>query len=452
MDRYWLSDPNFIKLCDFVAMGELICLTGSGISKGLRLKNGTGAPDWFRLLQAIRAQLEDRLTDNERLDLDILLTKHSPGEHMIEASSILYHLDPEAFMQALADSVDLEKDATSPVHRRLLELAPKGILTYNYDAAHENAIAQDTRCGKWETVLPSDNERIVRILKQTLGAHFLFKMHGTADQRSSLVLTRESYRDLFTRYPYYKPFLQQIFTNHHLLIVGFGMSDPDFETLLRDVFSTFGSPIQEHIVFKHIKTKSPQDTLYRLRYGLNFLYVEDFSHIPRILADCIRTPGTLLQEILEKSVSPALAHRGEAHSKTRQLSPIGKRCLADLLEERIRGNIAREHTPGYDRDFENSEYIFTYGVIADSTDDPAYRDFLIREVIEKSTHGESVAHGLMHLRDVLKKEDFPIVAHWLEYFRTPRFRNDPNHRESPARVYKYCESIYYLMKAKYDIP
>lgn len=451
MDRYWLSDPNFIKLCDFVAMGDLICLTGSGISKGLKLKNGSGAPDWFRLLQSIRAQLEDTLTESARLDLDILLTKHSPGEHMIEASSILYHLDPESFMQALADSVDLQEGATSLVHRRLLELDPTGILTYNYDAAHENAIAQDEHCGKWERVLPSDNERIVQILKQELGGHFLFKMHGTADQRSSLVLTRESYRDLFTRYPYYKPFLQQIFTNHHLLIVGFGMSDPDFETLLRDVFSTFGSPIQEHIVFKHIKTKSAQDTLYRLRYGLNFLYVEDFAHIPEILADCIRTPGKLLQEILEKSVSPALEHRGEAHSKTRQLSIIGKRCLADLLEERILKNIAEEGMPGYDRDFENCEYVFTYGVIADSTDDPEYKEFLIRQVIEKSSHGETVAHGLMHLRDVMKKEDFPIVEQWLEHFKVPRFRADPDSKDSHARVYKYCESIYYLMKAKYDI-
>jgi len=451
MDRYWLCDPNFIKLCDFVAQGELICLTGSGISKGLKLKNGSGAPDWFRLLQSIRARLEDRLTEAERQDLDILLTKHSPGEHMIEASSILYHREPELFMDALADSVDLQEGATSLAHRRLLELDPKGILTYNYDAAHENAIAQDSRCGVWETVLPSDNERIVKILKHTLGAHFLFKMHGTADQRGSLVLTRESYRDLFTRYPYYKPFLQQIFTNHHLLIVGFGMSDPDFETLLRDVFSTFGSPIQEHIVFKHIKTKSAQDTLYRLRYGLNFLYVEDFAHIPQILADCIRTPGTLLREILDKSVSPALEHRGEAHSKARQLSLIGKRCLADLLEDRILSNIAAENLPGYDRDFENSEYVFTYGVIADSTDDPKYKSFLIRQVIEKSTHGETVAHGLMHLRDVMKKEDFPTVERWLEHFKTPRFRPDPDSADSQARVYKYCESIYYLMKAKYDI-
>ncbi len=452
MGDYWLSDPNFIKLCDFTARGDLILLTGSGISKGLALKNGSGAPDWYRLLLGIREKLEDRLTDSQRLDLDILLTKQSPGEHMIEASSILYHQDPELFLQALADSVDLQEGATSLAHRRLLELQPVGILTYNYDCAHENAIAQDPACGKWETLLPSDNDRIVEILKQTLGARFLFKMHGTADRRSSLVLTRETYRDLFTRYPYYKPFLQQILTNHHLLIVGFGMSDPDFETLLRDVFSTFGSPIQEHIVIKHIKTKSAQDTLYRLRYGLNFLYVEDFAHIPRILADCIRTPGTLLQQILEKTVSRALEDRGQAHAMVRQLSPIGKRCLADLLEEKILQGIAAGDLATPEQDFETSEYVFTYGVIADSTDAPAYRDFLMRQVIEKSAHGESVAHALMHLRDVLKKEDFPRIARWLDYFSSPRFRKDPENPDSQARVLKYCESIYYLLKAKYDIP
>lgn len=89
-------------------------------------------------------------------------------------------------------------------------------------------------------------------------------MHGTAEDIESMVLTRESYRNLLNKYPYYKAFIQHVFTNYQLLIIGFGMSDPDFDSLLQNIFSVFGSPIQEHIVIKHKNEKTSKDTLYKL--------------------------------------------------------------------------------------------------------------------------------------------------------------------------------------------
>ena len=39
-DCYWREDPVFKKLCDMVAKGNMVCLTGSGISKELLNKKG----------------------------------------------------------------------------------------------------------------------------------------------------------------------------------------------------------------------------------------------------------------------------------------------------------------------------------------------------------------------------------------------------------------------------
>ena len=449
--KKWLSDPNFVKLCDFVAQGNLICLTGSGISKGLRLKNSGCAPDWNELLRNIMKSVNDDLSDTERSDLDELLVQNAPGENLIEASSILYSKNAEGFLTALADSVDLMPRETSLTHKRILDLSPQGILTYNYDSAHENAIAQNSCCREWNVILPSDNAQIINILKQNITQPFLLKMHGSVNQKSSMVLTRESYRDLFVKYPFYKSFMQQIFTNHHLLIVGFRMSDPDFEMLLQNVFSTFGSPIQEHIVIKHINDKTSKDTVYRLRYGLNFLYIDNFSDIPRILDDCTHVLGNDLKDILKDCICDKIEIRGKAHSDVRSLSPVGKKCLANFLEELIRERITQEQMTDYNFNTETSEYVYTYGVIASSTKDANYTNFLIHEVVGKSIYAEPIAHALVHLRDLLKKDDLCIVEQWLARFKDSQLKVDIHNPDPHNRVYKYCESIYFLLKAKYDI-
>lgn len=447
----WLSNENFIKLCDIVARNKLVCFTGAGISKGLKLKNDNDAPDWKGLLINIKNSLEARLSDMEKEDLAKLLGDEATGEHLIEAATILHRKDESLFLDTLVDSVDLKPDETSQTHMQLLNLSPRGILTYNYDIAHENAI-QKADCGdKWERILPSGNAAVIEALKNDLHKQFLFKMHGSVDDKESMVLTRESYRDLLVKYPYYKFFIQQILTNYQLLIIGFGFSDPDFEMLLQDLFSTFGSPIQEHIVIRHIDDRSSKDVIYRLRYGLHYLYVEDFSDIPEILKDCMHTPGNIIKNILSECVSPELSVRSESHRKVRKLSDSGKKCLANILEDLIKNNIKAEHLADYNDNTITSEYVYTYGVLACSSHSGAYKEFLINEVVNKSIYSEPIAHALVHLRDILEENDIELVERWLQDLPNKKYKVDLKNPDSNNRVLKYCESIYYLLKAKYRI-
>ena len=447
----WKNDRVFEMLCDFVAEGHLVCLTGSGISRGLKLKNEKVSPDWNELLRELtQAQtIKDKLTEQQQKNLIDLLVDNAPGENLIEASSILFQADKDAFLDTLSSSVDLKEGETSQIHQKLLDLHPKGILTYNYDVAHENAIKANNAEDKWCTVIPEDNDKIVEILKNKFEKNFLFKMHGSVKEKLSMVLTRESYRNLFIKYPYYKAFVQQIFTNYHLLIVGFRMSDPDFDMLLQNVFSTFGSPVQEHIVIKHINEKSPKDIVYTLRYGLNFLYIDDFSDIPDILQASTKTQGTIIKNILRNCVDTEISVRGKTHAEVRALSTAGKKCLAGVLENIIKKNIALEDTEGYNLNTETSEYVYTYGVLAVSTKEKHQKDFLIHEVMEKSKFSEPIAHALVHLRDILSLSDLEKVEEWKSKFKNPLFNTDRKNLDENNRVYKYCEAIYYLLLAKH---
>lgn len=453
-DQPWRKDENFIKLCDIVASNKLICLTGSGISKNLLLKDGKSAPDWKDLLLEINDRINSgprNLEKNQEQDLKKLLSRKPSGEQLIEAASMLYNIDKDVFDKSLRESVDLKVGQTSDVHRKLLDLKPRGILTYNYDVAHENAL-NERGAKNWSTILPADGEKIVDLIKNDLDKNFLFKMHGSVDPDTPMILTRDSYRDLFIKNPQYRAFMQHVFTNFQLLIVGFGLSDPDFDLLLQNVFSVFGSPVQEHIVIRHKKDRTPKDTLYRLRYGISFIYVNEYGQIADIIDDCTKYPGNTLNEILKKCIHPDKAQREEAHRMVRNLSEVGKKCLANILEAYITENIGKEGQKYYGLNTKTSEYVYTYGVIASSTKNKEYKDFLIHNVVEKSIYSEPVAHALYNLRDAVDESDMETAKKWTEIFsddKKRRFKHDPHNKDPYNRVLKYAEAIYYYLCAKY---
>ena len=56
--KYWHDNDVFKMLCDFVASDNFVCLTGSGISKGLKLKNNKATPDWNELLVNLKNSIK----------------------------------------------------------------------------------------------------------------------------------------------------------------------------------------------------------------------------------------------------------------------------------------------------------------------------------------------------------------------------------------------------------
>ncbi len=451
MDKKKLyNDSNFQKLCDIVAKDNLICITGSGISSGLKVKKYDSAPTWKALLTNIYNEIgTDVFSREENRDVKTLLYRKSPpGDHLIEVASILFKKDEKLFYKSLVDSVNLKRNETSLTHRNLLDLCPRGIVTFNYDVAHENAMRKAGTLKKWDVILPKDSDKIINMLKKGIRTPFLFKAHGTVKQPQTMILTGTSYRELFNQYPYYRVFMQHIFTNFNLLIIGFGLTDPDFDILLQNVFSIFGSPIQEHIVIKHKKQKSPQDTLFKLRYGLNFLYVDDFKDIPDILNECVSYPGPLLKAILQDCISTNFKIRGKAHREIRNLSNTGIQILTNILESKILDGIQQEQNDDYSCNTQTSEYVYSYGVIANATRNIHCKDFLIKEVVEKSEYSEPVAHALVHLRDLLDINEIDLVEKWLKTFEYKTWKIDENNEDADNRIISYCRAIYHLLSAK----
>ena len=454
LTQYWLSDPVFDLLCNIVASNKLICMTGAGISQSLPLKNSIGKiPNWKQLLEKIHSELKSDLDDDDNYNLSILLNDKPTGEQLIEAATIL-DKKYDKFINAFYKAIEHKVGATTKVHEMILDLKPRGILTYNYDYAHENALKNRTIYSNWDVLQPFEEDRLINTLRNQFQRPFLLKAHGTLDDKESIVLTRESYRHLLNKCLAYKAFVQNILTNYNLLIVGFGLSDPDFDLFVQYIFSMYGSTLREHVVIKHENEKSPNDTIYHLRYGLNFLYIKDFGDISSIFQDSICTLGSELRKLIDTSINGVTAdERSAAHRDIEMLNTNGKSCVENALKQQIQKLINRQHSLNFDEMEELSELVYTIGKLAKYDEHKSVKDFLISEIIEKCEYSEPVAHALITLREGLREDDLDFVSELILRFNetSPKLKVHPAHPDTDPdnRVPIYAKYIWAYLRARY---
>lgn len=195
------NDYNlFREICDIVSSDRLVCITGSGISSTLKQEKdkSKSLPTWLDLLLRMNIELSLYLNIEEKDDLNRLLTENASGTALIEAASILRNGRETKFDELFRSEVTPENRKTTETHRALLRIHPRGIITFNYDLAHENSINETGLSSDWEKLLPYDEEKIRKLLQNNLDHPFLLKAHGSIDSKEPLILTKDTYRDLST--------------------------------------------------------------------------------------------------------------------------------------------------------------------------------------------------------------------------------------------------------------
>ena len=534
-EKYWEKEQAFIELCDMVVRGNMFCLTGSGISKGLKNVDNKPLPEWQGLLERIYDSMknmpevtindEDKKTINRLLDkkdeklikeleeilrslpktntdkadqgtaaktINEVLDKHllskiptSSGEQLIAVASLLRNANPKIFDEELLKIVTPEGDQTTNVHRAIRDMNPCGIMTYNYDNGHEMAWVEKEKQKEKEAqkennaqgeeekaytlIVPSMKEEIRGLIEKGFDSekHLILKAHGSTDKENSLVLTSESYSDLFTKYSYYKTLVQDILLHHQMLIVGFGMQDPDFDRVIQDLFTTFGGPIQKHVVIMHENTQSKKDILYTQNYGFQYLYVKDFDDIPEILKDATKHVGNHVRQILDKTISPGenedgIRKRSIAHNELRSLNNAAKEIAAKGLQMRIEEQLrlcsenSDEYVP-----FELEEYVYSYGILLDTDDSEKTRKkFLIDEIITKCKNPKAVCHALYRIKDYLEIDDLEQIKAWRKKFADSGYFSSQGKEEIHVRFENgaeysrnviYCGFLEALVRSKYYI-
>ncbi len=428
------DSPAFELLSDLIAEDYLVVISGAGVSRGLERKDGKGKiPGWKELLAEIFGGLRAKLVREEAEEIEAVLSEADPSaQSLIEIASILREADEGEYVRELLAQVTPKSGACSPTHLAIEELCPRGIVTFNYDDCHENAFERKNREAP-RVLTPYSEEAMVESHQDRMRSRFVLKAHGCVrDTRPRLVLDWQSYRSLLAKQPAYRAFLQNVLTSFDCLFVGFGLSDPDFDTFVDVIAATYGSPVRQHIAIRRANNDASLEFVWRRRYGIQCLHVSDYSRIPSIIAEAARRAGPHLSSRLDDAVSDDFATRQSAHNYFRALGPLGKRSASEALKSRI--------TTERD-EFRLSEIVYSLGVI----DPRSNRQELIEAVANPSHRtAQPASRALTVLRPVLDHDDLEMIRDWVLFYKSNRYPDD-----SQGRLEKYCDYLLVYVLAKH---
>lgn len=144
----------------------------------------------------------------------------------------------ERFDELTPDSVDeltdgvvdenLTAEEASTEISLLRDIQPHAVITTNYDTFLETIFNNDGQeDGKYEVVI---GEQILSTPHKSVGE--ILKIHGSATQPDSLILTDEDYDEFTSRKRYLSSKMLTYFAEHPLLIVGYSASDPNVRSIL----------------------------------------------------------------------------------------------------------------------------------------------------------------------------------------------------------------------------
>ncbi len=197
------------ELAAVAAQGRLVPFMGAGVSVS------AGLPTWAKLIDQLAVTAELTGTQRHQLgELDVLDQGHVLRELFQEQG-----LD---FGATVVAAVDRDRYGLAPA--LLATLPVTQAVTLNYDRLFEIASAD---AGHRVAVLPEASA--------AAGDRWLLKLHGSVTDPSSIVLTRDDYLGYGANREALSAIVKALLITHHLLFVGFGLTDDHFHAIVHDV-------------------------------------------------------------------------------------------------------------------------------------------------------------------------------------------------------------------------
>jgi hypothetical protein len=203
------------RLAERAREKDLVLFVGAGASMG------AGLPSWSELLKRL-ATKDDLLDDDEVHQLESLDAR--------DAGAVLEHRF--GGRKELADAIIglAHTDRVALVHQLLASLPVTEAVTTNYDVCLETAFR--------------DAERPMRVLpREGAGGadRWLVKLHGSVDDPSRIVLSRQDYLRFEGEGVALAGIVQALLLTRHMLFIGYSLSDDNFHRLVHQVRAVIGA-------------------------------------------------------------------------------------------------------------------------------------------------------------------------------------------------------------------
>lgn len=203
-----------------------IVFLGAGASAGSNSLDGNRNPStWNQLLQKLIALMN---TDIDNL----IITDYIQKEKFLEAAEIIVkNISPADFSQFIREELITPRYQPSDIHKAILEIDPKIVITTNYDDIYDSfcrtgAAQEGYNISKYyESHITSDLRSPVRLI---------VKAHGCISDPSKIVLTKSQYFKARQENLNFYKVLDSLFLTHTILFIGYSLTDPDIQLVLEN--------------------------------------------------------------------------------------------------------------------------------------------------------------------------------------------------------------------------
>ncbi len=206
-----------LELIEQIQKGNVVLFCGAGISMGPEgLPSGPGG-----------AQLTQELAERAGLgDVSGMWLPEVAQDYELK-------LGHQSLIQHVINRIDDPKYSPLRTHQLITALPFNKIITTNWDNLLEEALRQArqpfVKVVRDPDIAFADEEKVL-----------LIKLHGSIEQKDTIVITDDDYYDIFYRLPEIAKVVGAYFTTRTILFLGFGLADEDFKQLYLRVVRHLG--------------------------------------------------------------------------------------------------------------------------------------------------------------------------------------------------------------------
>lgn len=250
------KDTHIEHIIEASRNNRLILFVGAGISKD------SGYPLWGEVIESFGDELYGKDKD---YNFDYLKI---PQYYYNTFGKIKYE-------EKILESFNEINAKPNEIHKRIDRIAPKHIITTNYDTLIEDQL--NSGILKYE-VIKKDTD----VPNSKLG-NYIIKMHGDINERN-FVLKEDDYYDYNINFPVISQLIQSLIVNNTLLFIGYSLSDTTFNSIYRLISNQLGNNVNNAYLYTtdnlnefevryydnlNIKVIGSESTKTKLKYGLS---------------------------------------------------------------------------------------------------------------------------------------------------------------------------------------
>lgn len=295
-----------------------LALLGAGTSMD------SGYPSWKKLLQDLKKSAKVGPKHESFLD-----SLNDPAWQAEEYSGLLGEVSFNRFIEETFGPKK-PKQPVGATHEAIVRLRFRHILTTNYDPCIEDACdAADVRFEAVQWTHDARMRKFFRELSYDGASTHIVYLHGRYDDPENVILTESSYARRYVRSDDAPLKLLAIMMTQSVVFIGFSVTDPDLNHIMRGVNARLGAGDRQHFALIGYRLADQRDLIRRRfegKFGIRPVFYqtfvnsdgeEDHSNLLRLLdrlyARVHGRPGERRRSLsLSLETPPAPAARQEA--------------------------------------------------------------------------------------------------------------------------------------------